>query len=143
MLIADIANVLLAGNILPGMMPQQDVFARPTEAHLETFSPAHHGTATLRVQAVQIQQLVEMQLIAGREDKLRASDMGKEALVDAERTALRWWSELLGGTAESETGETSDLKTNSVFSIGGNVQDEEVELSVAVLVSDVIHQGSS
>ena len=61
--------------------------------------------------------------------------MGTRLLQEAEKTALRWWSELGSGNGEVDGEEPGSARKDSLFHLSGSIHDEEVELIVAVIVS--------
>ena len=135
MLVAEIANILLAGNLLPEVQPHQHAFARFAGPIHDSFPSSHGETSPYHVQAVQISQLVKWQCSTGPEKRLSSTETGTSLLQEAEKTALRWWSELVGGGSEVDGEEPASARKNSLFHLSGSIHDEEVELSVAVIVS--------
>ncbi|ORY33464.1 hypothetical protein BCR39DRAFT_520273 [Naematelia encephala] len=125
MLAAEIASILLATPLLPRREPEQERFASPAPT-------THHQPTLPLVQTIQTNQLVEEQLVVGKEKLLYSISAGQAVLQDAGSAVLRWWSELTAHDgASSDEHETA--RRNSLFSLGGAIPDEEIELSVAVL----------
>jgi len=132
MLVAEIANLLLAGSLLPESRPEQHLFARSYDPHQSTSSSG--GASTSHLPAMQISQLVEEPIEVDEQQKLSYTETSRRVAGEVETTALRWWTELSGGGINVEEGDHG--RRNSLFSMGGGAQDEEVELGVTVLVSD-------
>jgi hypothetical protein len=122
MLITESINILLAGALLPHIEPNQRNFAQTQEL-------ATGQGETL--QAYQTGLLVNTQLQVENQKKLYASRDGARVLEQASVMALRSWSEIMGG----EGGGLEAARRDSLLSMGGGVQDEEIELAVAILVS--------
>jgi phosphatidylinositol 4-kinase len=136
-LVAEIANILLAGSLLP---EGEHSFARTAEKPHDTFSSSQAETRMSQMQANRISLLMGQQPGTEHQRRLCATGTGATALVEAEKIALRWWTESSGDIADME-GEESGRR-NSLFSLGGRMQDEGDDLSVAILVSSASLQAS-
>ena len=134
MLVAEIANILLAGSLLPEPVPQQRAFAHASESGNEASVTTHGAVAGLRVQALQTKQLVSEPLEGTQDKMLHSTSDGYAVLQEAETVALRWWHEVIGVGADTTGEGVEGARRSSLFTLGGSVLDEEIELSVALLV---------
>jgi hypothetical protein len=129
-LVAEIMNLFLSSALLSSNEPDQRVFAKLAEVLPHVPSVDEHGIP--HVPAEQTGRFVDGPLASGPGEKFVTVPGGQEVLEETEKRALRWWSEVMGpGDSYNEEG-----RKGSLFSIGGGEPDEEVELSVAVLVSE-------
>ena len=126
MLIAEILNILLATPLMPITAPRQRAFAHQPEPAM---FHRHADNMASPVPAEQTRLLVKSE-IDHAIPRLSGSQEGQAALRQAQEMAMRWWSELMG--LGEDTGIT---RRNSVLSMGGTEPDEEIEITVAVLVS--------
>lgn len=130
-LVAEIANILLAGSILPvGEFKQRDFAAIHSVDHttFQSWDDEHQG----QVQADQTKRMLEGPLSSDL-PRLEQTAKGRETLQEAEGVVLRWWTELMSPHHLQET-HREDGRHDSLFTLGGGSTDEQVELSVAVLV---------
>lgn len=116
--VAETLNILLATALLPTAEPHPSPFT------------SQDGDRPEHLQAIQTKMLVEETFVVGKENKLYSTSEGFEALGAVDKSAVRWWSELMDG---GEVDGTESGRRGSLFAMGGSPQDEEVELSVAVL----------
>lgn len=129
-LVAEIMNLLLSSALLSPNEPDQRVFAKLAEVLPHVPSVDEHGIP--HVPAEQTGHFVDGPLASGPGEKFVTVPGGQDVLEETERRALRWWSEVMGpGDSYNEEG-----RKGSLFSVGGGEPDEEVELSVAILVSE-------
>jgi phosphatidylinositol 4-kinase len=123
MLITESVNILLASSLLPTVRPK-----RPPFTH--SFDQAT-GLEDETLQARHVGLLVNEALSSKAHARLHASSDGAKVLQAASAMALRSWGECMGGTGGVEESSRRD----SLFTLGGGIQDEEIELGVAILVS--------
>lgn len=128
--VTEIANIVLASAILPFEAVQQDVFVRPLE------TPSFSSRDITYVPAKQIRSLLSSPIEPGR-TKLNNESEGRQIMEETGKMALRWWTELQGLGLDAHTSDSGLHHRDSLFSIGAG-GDEEVELSVAILVNRLI-----
>ncbi|WVQ84613.1 hypothetical protein IAT38_006768 [Cryptococcus sp. DSM 104549] len=134
MLVAEIVAILLATVVLtyPDATKNQKAFAHHLSGHHFPFAQIHADDEAPHIVASQTSSLVAAPVNTDNVELLSATMEGLAVLDDAEKMALRWWSDLMGGAA-MET-DRSLLRRGSLFSIGGaEQQEEEAEMTVAVL----------
>ncbi|KAK8853241.1 hypothetical protein IAR55_003943 [Kwoniella newhampshirensis] len=133
MIVAEIINIILVTSILPPSNPEesQKAFAHQLSGHHFPFASIHADGDSIHIAARQTRQLVITPIVQDNVELLSATADGKSVLHSAEKVTLRWWSDLMGvGDME---GETMLGRRGSLFSLGGSEQDEEIELTIAVL----------
>lgn len=137
MVVSEIANIILASFILPSSQPDHRKFAHSPDVTDVRAVFASEDSEWPKVLADQMTQL-ESGPVQDGDRVLFASQTGREVWEEADGLAVRWWSELMG------TGESVDNlhpRRGSLFTFGGD-PDEEVELCVAVLVSNELRKES-
>ncbi|WVR07656.1 hypothetical protein IAU60_004698 [Kwoniella sp. DSM 27419] len=127
-LVTETMNVLLSSALVPVASPAQCQMAF---AH-QLDGSAYAKCGIPHVADNHIKQLIASSIPADKARSLTGNDENEAILAEAIRVAQRWWSDLTGAQSLIE-----DIAPNhrrgSIFSIGANEQDEDVELSVAVL----------
>lgn len=122
MLVSEMLNIFLTASLLPPVRPDQTPFATSRSlGESET------------VQASHTERLLLEALPAGVE-RLSQSASGRTILQDVEQEATKWLGEIMEPIAVSESPIVDAGRRDSLFSIGGGAFDEEVELTVTVLV---------
>ena len=134
LIVAEIANMLLAGNLLPEPEPHQHSFARSAEVYHDTFPSSQRQPSASLLRALQTSLMVDQPLAADHHKKLCAIEEGRLLLETAETMALRWWTELLGVYHGVDEEDPAMARRSSLFTLGGPAEEEQMELSVAVLV---------
>ena len=121
MLVSEIANVILTGSLLPATSVDQAPFARAC------------GLAEVidTVQADHIRRLLAEPLGAGEQYRLGLTGQGETGLKALEQEATRWLADIMEPVVDDRAADRRD----SLFTLGGAAVDEEVELTVTVLVS--------
>jgi phosphatidylinositol 4-kinase len=125
MLVSEIANVILAGTLLPATSVDQTPFARPSCL----------ADVTDTVQADHIRRLLAESLGAGEQHRLGLTGQGETGLKALEQEATRWLADIMEPMVDDRAADRRD----SLFTLGGAAADEEVELTVTVLVSSIRH----
>ncbi|ODN73286.1 hypothetical protein L202_07835 [Cryptococcus amylolentus CBS 6039] len=119
--VSEILTALLAALIVPAPAPEQIQAAFQSEGP-DSFKPVlvnqsdHLAAHPINSECV----------------RLSATVQGKAALEDADKMALRWWSDLMGSSHVDEERMLS-ARRGSLFAFGRNDQEEDAELLVAVL----------
>lgn len=123
MLVSEITNILLTGSLLPNMPPAQKPFATPSSVHVESET----------VQADHTRRLLAESLPSDTSRQLAFFSQGRETVGEVQKAGEKWLSEIMEPMVEGyhEDGGRRD----SIFSVGGGAVDEEIELTVTVLVS--------
>ena len=133
MLVSEIANIILAGTLLPPPTVKQRPFAAQSTSmpyHVEKEELHHPQT----VQASHMARLLAQPIVDLSERRLSSTNGGVPALEGTQKAAARWLNELMESSTDVMT--ATDLgRRGSLFSIGPGGIDEEIELTVAVLVS--------
>lgn len=121
MIVSEVINVLLAGALLPDVVPDQG-------------ASISGGTSSVRsIQAQQIKLLLAEPLPQDRDRQLSSTATGNNVLQDLALTALRWWDDLTDPRSDGASAFDGG-RQNSLLSMGDGNGDEEIELTVAVLV---------
>jgi hypothetical protein len=120
MLVSEIANVILTGSLLPATSVDQTPFARPSWL----------AEVSDTVQADHIRRLLAEPLGAGEQHRLGLTSEGETGLQALEEEATRWLADIMEPMVDDRLADRRD----SLFTLGGAAADEEVELTVAVLV---------
>lgn len=139
MLVTEILNTLLTSALLPlKARPDQRAFAyiSTCDDHDTVYAANRSLEGIPQVPAEQTVRLLAKAIENAQSKSIEQIPGGSEALRETGKSALQWWSELMGHEAHSEGGETSLHRRGSLFTLSGGEQDEEIELGVAVLVSD-------
>ncbi|WRT70200.1 uncharacterized protein IL334_007194 [Kwoniella shivajii] len=133
MSVTEIINILLATTLLPYPDPNgsQHAFAYQLGAYHHPFSHnynrQHDSDQIAREQST---QLINTPLAVDGIERLSASVEGQNVVEEAGKAALRWWTDLVGGSSLVE--ESLYARRGSLLSIGGE-QDEEIDLMVSIL----------
>lgn len=135
MIIAGIANTLLGGSLLPEAQPHQHAFARVSLGEAEAYASYQRYTTASQMQALQVNLLIAQPIVSDHTRRLSCTNEGAKVTAEVAKTALKWWAELQAGYGDMNGDEDDGARRNSLFTAGGSMQDEGVELSVAVLVS--------
>lgn len=122
MLVSEISNIVLSATLLPPVQPDQAPFA--TSRTLED---------TDTVQADHIDRLVA-EAVQSTDRQLIHFSQGRHVLDQVEREANKWLAEIIEPVALSDDDHGAGRR-DSLFTIGGGAFDEEIELTVTVLVS--------
>ena len=134
MLVSELANIFLAGSLLPSSQPRQHPFSRLIDNHNGRIAFASDEIKMSQVRTTQIEQLIRHKIDAEAQLRLSSSEQGRQAKAEQEKTALRWWNELYGTAKETDSSESTLKRRNSVFGSGGGTEEEEIELGVTILV---------
>ena len=133
-IVSEIANIFLAGSVLPRAEPERRPFLHAsgaqwtTTAHLDNLHPS--------VLSGQIQSLLSEPIALPADERLFGEAEAAKIGDELEKTALRWWTEASGPISDGSQKDHDEYgRWESLFALGGGVVDEEVELSVTVLVS--------
>ncbi|KAK4686496.1 phosphatidylinositol 4-kinase A, partial [Tremellales sp. Uapishka_1] len=125
-IVADLSNIFLAGNLLP-----ETVLHQRTYAHLPALD---HSFGLPHIPADQTKSLLYTSLSPDvASSKLSATAEGRKVLEEAGSMVTKWWTEVIG-MADTEGGESGLPRKGSLFTLGGSAADEEIELSGATLV---------
>ncbi|OCF44647.1 phosphatidylinositol 4-kinase [Kwoniella heveanensis CBS 569] len=132
--VTEILNVILGSALLPFANPaaNQRAFALQLGAHQFPFLQIYGKCSNPHIAEDHIKSLIDAPLDPDQIQTLIATDESRAILDEAERVALRWWSDLMGGVSLMEDDPVYSRR-GSIFSIGRSEQDEDIELSVAVL----------
>ncbi|KAK6909388.1 hypothetical protein I203_103405 [Kwoniella mangroviensis CBS 8507] len=130
--VTEIMNVLLSTPLLPypNVGEYQNAFAHQSGAYHHPFSPIYGQEGNEHILKKQTKQLVDNALVMDDIKRLSTDEKDHAVLDQATKMALRWWTDLVGGSSIVE--EFPYSRRGSLLSIGGQ-PDEEVELMVSVL----------
>nr|XP_018260847.1 phosphatidylinositol 4-kinase [Kwoniella dejecticola CBS 10117]OBR83005.1 phosphatidylinositol 4-kinase [Kwoniella dejecticola CBS 10117] len=131
MTVTEIMNVLLATSLLPypNIEQKQKAFAHQAGGCHNQYSSLYGQEKSGSISKIQTNQLVDAGIATDNVQRLSSRADDHAVLDEAIRIALRWWTDLVGGSSFVEEPYS---RRGSLFSIGGQ-QDEEVELMVSVL----------
>ena len=135
MIVSELANILLAGSLLPPKRPERRSFIHERTTHWSGSSMHEHDELHNSVLSVQIEALTSEAIGIPTEKRLFGDAKTASVGDELEKAALRWWTEASGPQPEnSDLGHDDGGRRESLFSLAGAVVDEEAELSVTVLV---------
>ena len=130
-LVSEIANVLLAGALLAADKPEHRPFAHtpPSSAHLA------YDDFQGSVISHQMEQLIANPLALAADTKL-FTNKDTSAADELAKSAVRWWNEVTRPARETDGDGAGEFeRRDSLFTLGGGILDEEVEITVSLLVS--------
>lgn len=133
MLVTEAITALLGNSLFsqPSVDEVQKAFVKHSDQVNSSFLPNSEPSVPRPVLKHQISQLVSSP-VEGH--SLSSTSEGRAVLAEADRMSLRWWSDLMGSTYADTERELPGRRGN-LFTHGRNEPEEEVDLTVAVLVS--------
>lgn len=133
MLVTEAITALLGNSLFsqPDIDEVQKAFVKHSDQMNSSFLPNPEPSSSRPVLEHQISQLVSFP-VEGH--SLSSTSEGRAVLAEVDRMSLRWWSDLMG-SAYIDTERELPGKRGNLFAHGRNEPEEEVDLTVAVLVS--------